>query len=148
MIFTELALFANDNRLTVLYYNIKKKLIGCDLIVNVNMTNMLRLINEWVIGLEGYRKETALIVKKVLEQNLKHKKVNLHNLYEMVEKESISKHRKEDVVKMMRVMVNTLRVTDEEKRYEERIIKEARAIRGPIEKCFVCTDKVEKRENN
>lgn len=105
--------------------------------MSVTMIELLKLSNLWVNTLEGYRKKTAILVNEVLEQNTSDNPVSLPDLYDKVSLSITDQYRKEDATKMVRVMVNTLSVSDERKKYEEKILKKARATRKPLNACLV-----------
>lgn len=108
--------------------------------MEANLNDLKRMADEQVINLEGYRKETAEIVREVLNQT-DEETVDIWTVYGWIDARGLDEHRLADAKKMMRVMFNRLN--------ESKIIKLQRAKirmteRKPLKDCFIYPKQINK----
>lgn len=97
----------------------------------VSVEKMLRIVNNWEPLYEGERKKTVFLVQTTLK-NISNQTVELPTLYDMLMNSPADDQTKKDAVKMVRVLYNTLDVSDEELTANEAYLKEVRKKRKPL----------------
>lgn len=97
----------------------------------VHVDKMLRVVSNWEPLYEGERKKTVVLVQTTLN-NLSNQTVELPTLYDKLLNSSADDQTKKDAVKMVRVLYNTLDISDEEQATNEAYLKDVRKKRKPI----------------
>ena len=97
----------------------------------VHVDKMLRVVSNWEPLYEGERKKTVVLVQTTLN-NLSNQTVELPTLYNKLLDSPADDQTKKDAVKMVRVLYNTLDVSDEEQTANETYLKEVRKKRKPL----------------
>ena len=97
----------------------------------VHVDKMLRVVSNWEPLYEGERRKTVIHVQTTLK-NLSNQTVELPTLYDKLLDSPADNQTKKDAVKMVRVLYNTLDVSDEEQAANEAYLKEVRKKRKPL----------------
>jgi len=80
---------------------------------------------------EGERRKTVILIQTTLK-NISNQTIELPTLYDMLMNSPADDQTKKDAVKMVRVLYNTLDVSDEELTANEAYLKEVRKKRKPL----------------
>lgn len=97
----------------------------------VHVDKMFRVVNDWIPLFEGERRKTVILIQTTLK-NISNQTVELPTLYDMLMNSPADDQTKKDAVKMVRVLYNTLDVSDEELTANEAYLKEVRKKRKPL----------------